>query len=128
MRLQPGMIWLTMAPAALCGGAVVRDGRACDCAGGRLPFSKTLVTQEERDALADVGSHAIQLRHAGRQVEPTEPRHADPTESQSCHVEDEASDFGLRPGADQANSLDARRNREVAIRNPAIAVRAARCA
>jgi O-antigen/teichoic acid export membrane protein len=51
MQIQPGLIWLTIAPAAMCGGTW------CGLAGlvvvlAALPFSKTLINQNERDEIA----------------------------------------------------------------------------
>jgi O-antigen/teichoic acid export membrane protein len=51
MQIQPGLMWLTIAPAAMCGGPW------CGLVGlaaviTALPFSKTLVTRQERNLIA----------------------------------------------------------------------------
>lgn len=52
MRLDPGMLWLSFAPAAMCGGAA--SGTLVLVALlALLPFSKTLLTPHERDLLAN---------------------------------------------------------------------------
>jgi O-antigen/teichoic acid export membrane protein len=52
MQQSAGMIWLTAAPAALCGGAWCGTAALLGlCAA--LPFSRTLVTQQERDTIAE---------------------------------------------------------------------------
>jgi O-antigen/teichoic acid export membrane protein len=54
MQIQPGLVLLTIAPAAMCGG------HWCGLAGlvvvvAALPLSKTLINQQERDAIAEFG-------------------------------------------------------------------------
>jgi O-antigen/teichoic acid export membrane protein len=51
MQLQPGMIVLTAVPATLCGGAWCGTA-ALFVVVALIPFSQTLVTQKERDAIA----------------------------------------------------------------------------
>lgn len=77
MRLQRGMILLSIAPAALCGG-VWCGTAALAVLAAALPFSKTLVTQDERDALAELGQHYLARLSAywSRPAEQTEPSHA----------------------------------------------------
>jgi O-antigen/teichoic acid export membrane protein len=77
MRLQPGMIWLTMAPAVLCGGAWCATAAFVALAIA-MPFSKMLITQEERDSLVELARAQIDKLRAywSSQVEPTEPSHA----------------------------------------------------
>ena len=53
MLLQPGMILLTLAPVALCGGAWVGTAAVALLALA-MPFSRTLVNPNERAALADI--------------------------------------------------------------------------
>jgi O-antigen/teichoic acid export membrane protein len=77
MRLQPGMIWLTVAPAVLSGGAWCATAGLVALA-ITVPFSKTLFTQEERDALVQLArTHLdkLSLRWSGR-AETTEAGHA----------------------------------------------------
>jgi polysaccharide transporter, PST family len=50
MQIQPGLIWMSLAPASMCGGVW------CGLAGLTvlavlLPFSRTLITQPERDEI-----------------------------------------------------------------------------
>jgi O-antigen/teichoic acid export membrane protein len=50
MRLDRGMLWLSFAPAAMCGGAV--SGTAALVALAiAMPFSRTLISQAERDEI-----------------------------------------------------------------------------
>jgi O-antigen/teichoic acid export membrane protein len=77
MQIQPGLIWLTIAPAAMCGGAW------CGLAGlaavvAALPFSRTLITQQERDVIAALCRTIIDRLAAFRspRVEPAEATHA----------------------------------------------------
>jgi O-antigen/teichoic acid export membrane protein len=58
MRLQRGMIWLTVIPIALCGGAWCATAMLVIVAAA-LPFSKTLVTAEERVALTEFYQDAV---------------------------------------------------------------------
>ncbi|HEY3393580.1 MAG TPA: lipopolysaccharide biosynthesis protein [Lacipirellulaceae bacterium] len=77
MRLQPGMIWLTMAPAVLCGGAGCATAALVVLAIA-MPFSKMLFTPEERDAIVQLARTQLDKLSAlwSPQVEPTEPSHA----------------------------------------------------
>jgi O-antigen/teichoic acid export membrane protein len=77
MRLQPGMIWLTMAPAALAGGAWCATAALVALA-IVLPFSKSLITPEERNSLVQLARTQLDKLGAlwSRQAEPTEPSHA----------------------------------------------------
>ncbi|HJQ80513.1 MAG TPA: oligosaccharide flippase family protein [Lacipirellulaceae bacterium] len=77
MRLSPGMIWLTIAPAALSGGAWCATTSLVALV-ILLPFSKTLFTHEERDALVELGRTQLEklsLRWSG-QAKTTEASHA----------------------------------------------------
>jgi peptidoglycan biosynthesis protein MviN/MurJ (putative lipid II flippase) len=58
MELQPGMLWLTIAPAALCGGAWWGTAMLIGIAFASL-FSKTLITPQERALLAEFGRHYL---------------------------------------------------------------------
>jgi O-antigen/teichoic acid export membrane protein len=77
MRLEPGMIWLTLAPAVLCGGAWCASAAVVALA-VVIPFSKTLITQEERNSLVELArAQADKLRGFwSSQAESTEPSHA----------------------------------------------------
>ncbi len=77
MRLQPGMIWLAMAPAVLCGGVWCATAAFVALAIA-MPFSKTLFTQQERDSLVELARTQIDKLNAywTSPVEPTEPSHA----------------------------------------------------
>jgi O-antigen/teichoic acid export membrane protein len=77
MRLQPGMIWLTVAPAVLCGGAWCATAAVVALA-IVMPFSKTLITQEERNSLVElVRAQAGKLSaYWTSRAEPTESSHA----------------------------------------------------
>ena len=78
MQLQPGMILLSIAPAALCGG-VWCGTAALVLLAASLPFSKTLVTQEERDVDRRVrpSSYLAELAaYWSRRAEQAEPSHA----------------------------------------------------
>jgi hypothetical protein len=77
MRLQPGILWLTMAPAVLCGGAWCATAAFLALA-ITMPFSKTLITEEERASLVELARAQIDKLSAywSSQVEPTEPSHA----------------------------------------------------
>jgi len=80
MRIQSGLVWLSLAPAAMCGGAwcglvVLSVVLAA------LPFSRTLINQQERDVIAVFGRTLFgQLtRHQSRglrSVETAEATHA----------------------------------------------------
>jgi O-antigen/teichoic acid export membrane protein len=61
MRLDPGMIWLSMIPIALSGGAVLATTTLIGL-GVFLAFSRTLVSQQERDLLNEV------LRHQSKSI------------------------------------------------------------
>ncbi len=77
MQLGHGMILCTIAPAALCGGAWCGTA-ALVLLGLCTPFSRTLVTQSERDSLAKLiarGKSRLCVAWS-RSVEPAEPSHA----------------------------------------------------
>lgn len=76
MQLQPGMIWLSLAPAALCGGAWCGTAALVALATA-IPFSKTLFTQLERDALAELANgHLARLSvYWARRAERAEASH-----------------------------------------------------
>jgi len=77
MQLQRGLIAITLAPAALCGGALCGTAMLVLLAAA-LPFSKTLVTQDERAALAQLGGQLLARWNAywSRSEEQKEPAHA----------------------------------------------------
>jgi O-antigen/teichoic acid export membrane protein len=77
MRIQPGLLWLSAAPAALCGGPWCGTA-ALIVVAAALPFSRTLVTQQERDLLAEFGKDCLARLAAYRstRIEQTEPSHA----------------------------------------------------
>jgi O-antigen/teichoic acid export membrane protein len=77
MQIQPGLLWLTIAPAAMCGGAW------CGLAGlavvaVAMPLSKTLINQQERDMIAEFGRNLLGRLPACRspRVEAAEVTHA----------------------------------------------------
>jgi O-antigen/teichoic acid export membrane protein len=77
MRLEPGMVLLSFAPVALCGGPWCGTALVLLLAAA-LPFSKTLLTQNERRALREIGQSLL-LRLApywSRRVKPIESSHA----------------------------------------------------
>jgi len=65
MVLQPGMLWLTLVPAALCGGPWCGTAMLVLVAAA-LPFSKTLITNEQRASLMDLGHEYVSKLHALR--------------------------------------------------------------
>jgi O-antigen/teichoic acid export membrane protein len=77
MRLQRGMILITLAPVALCGGVWCGTAMFVLLAAA-LPFSKTLVTQDERASLARLSGQLLARwkRYWSRSAEQTEPAHA----------------------------------------------------
>ena len=77
MRLQPGMIWLTIVPIALCGGPWCATAMVVIVI-TVLPFSKTLVTVEERIALASFLQDSIATLAANwvNRAKPAESHHA----------------------------------------------------
>ena len=77
MRLQPGMIWLTIVPVAMCGGPWCATAMLVIVVAA-LPFSKTLVTVEERVALAAFVQDSIAMLAANwvNRAKPAESHHA----------------------------------------------------
>jgi O-antigen/teichoic acid export membrane protein len=77
MRLQRGMILLTMAPAVLSAGAGCATAAFVALAVA-LPFSQTLFTREECDSLVQLARTQLEKFSAlwSRQAKPTEPSHA----------------------------------------------------
>jgi O-antigen/teichoic acid export membrane protein len=77
MRLEPGMIWLSVAPAALCGGPWCATAMLVLVAAA-IPFSKSLVTVDERVALAELYRIAADRVAAywSRRAAQVEPSHA----------------------------------------------------
>jgi polysaccharide transporter, PST family len=77
MRLEVGMIVLSMAPVALCGGVWFAIALVLLLA-VLLPFSKTLISSAERQMLGHLWEHNIAMLKSrwSRQIEVTEPRHA----------------------------------------------------
>jgi O-antigen/teichoic acid export membrane protein len=77
MKLQPGMVLLTAAPVALCGGAWCGTVLIVLLA-IVLPFSKTLITVRERESLAELSQYylaKLAVYWSGGTTEP-EPSHA----------------------------------------------------
>lgn len=65
MEIQPGLVWLTLAPASMCGGVW------CGLVGltvvtAALPFSRTLLTQPERDEICGFARRALERLAAWR--------------------------------------------------------------
>jgi O-antigen/teichoic acid export membrane protein len=77
MRLERGMILLSIAPAALCGG-VWCGTAAVLLVGVMLPFSKTLITPNERVLLAELvrGCLACVKSYWSRSADVGETSHA----------------------------------------------------
>jgi PST family polysaccharide transporter len=77
MRIQAGLIWLTIAPAAMCGG-VWWGLAALIVLAVVLPFSKTLITQQERDVIAAFGRDLLGrlAAYRSRRVKRVEATHA----------------------------------------------------
>jgi O-antigen/teichoic acid export membrane protein len=77
MKLDRGMILLSIAPAALCGGAWTASAAVVLLAAS-LPFSRTLITQAERDEFAAFGKSYWERVAAlwSRSGEQSEPSHA----------------------------------------------------
>jgi polysaccharide transporter, PST family len=77
MQLQRGMILLSIAPAALCGG-VWAASAALVLLAVCLPFSKTLVTQEERVLISEFKQLCLARWNAywSRSAKQAEPSHA----------------------------------------------------
>jgi O-antigen/teichoic acid export membrane protein len=77
MQIQPGLVWLSTAPVAMCGGPWWGlAGLAAVVAA--LPFSRTLITQPERDVIAEFGRTLLSRWTAYRsaRVETVEASHA----------------------------------------------------
>jgi PST family polysaccharide transporter len=77
MQIQAGLVWLSLAPAAMCGGPLCGTA-ALVLLAGFLPFSKTLITQQQRDVLAEFGRGFLARLAAYRspRIEPAEASHA----------------------------------------------------
>ena len=77
MQLQRGMLLLTIAPGAMCGGAWCGTA-ALVLIAACLPFSRTLVTPAERVAIAELYGRYWGRWNAywSRSVKPTESSHA----------------------------------------------------
>ncbi len=77
MRLERGMVLLSIAPAALCGG-VWCGTAAVLLIGALLPFSKTLLTPDERMMLAELRQRCLARlnAHWSRPAEIVESSHA----------------------------------------------------
>jgi polysaccharide transporter, PST family len=76
MQLEPGMIGLSLAPLALCGGPWAASGVLLLLLAA-LPFSKTLVTLEERAAVEEFGREYVAKLAAwwSQRTQTTEPSH-----------------------------------------------------
>jgi O-antigen/teichoic acid export membrane protein len=76
MTIERGMLWLSAAPIALCGGAWPATITFLLLIGA-LPFSKTLLTDKDRAAIADlVRSYRAKVADWLRRAEQAEPSHA----------------------------------------------------
>jgi O-antigen/teichoic acid export membrane protein len=80
MQIQYGLVWLTIAPAAMCGGAWC-GLVALTLVVAALPLSKKLITQQERQIISEflqrLGERAGKYRSRGlNPVEPVEATHA----------------------------------------------------
>jgi O-antigen/teichoic acid export membrane protein len=77
MHIQPGMVWLTMVPAALCGGPWCATAMLL-LVTAALPLSKTLLMQHERDSLAELTKSYLAkfAAHWSRGAKDSEPSHA----------------------------------------------------
>jgi O-antigen/teichoic acid export membrane protein len=76
MQLQAGMLWLTVAPLALCGGAWAGTVVFVLLL-AVLPFSRTLVTQDEREAIIELGRAYVAkfIAYGSRRAEHAEVSH-----------------------------------------------------
>jgi O-antigen/teichoic acid export membrane protein len=52
MQIQPGLIWLSLLPIAICGGALW-GSIALVALAAALPFSRTLLTEQDRGVIAE---------------------------------------------------------------------------
>jgi O-antigen/teichoic acid export membrane protein len=76
MHLQTGMIVLTVAALSLCGGPWCATAVLMLIATA-LPFSRTLITPQERRALAEISqSYTLKLATYWRRARRVEPHHA----------------------------------------------------
>jgi O-antigen/teichoic acid export membrane protein len=77
MKLQPGMLIFTAAPAAMCSGVWGATATLLLLIGA-MPFSKTLLTNDERVAVVRLAADFVtRCRHYGRrQNDQPEPAHA----------------------------------------------------
>ena len=77
MHLQAGMLWLTVAPLALCGGAWAATVVFLVLVAA-LPYSRTLVTQDERNAIAELCRAYVAklVAYGSRRAEQAEVGHA----------------------------------------------------
>jgi O-antigen/teichoic acid export membrane protein len=77
MKIQPGLIWLSIAPGAMCGGALCGTAVLVVLA-SILPFSKTLFTPTERSLLIGFARDWIGrlASYRSAKIEQAEPSHA----------------------------------------------------
>jgi O-antigen/teichoic acid export membrane protein len=77
MRLQPGMVLLSLTPIALCGGPWCGTAIVLLLAAA-MPFSKTLLTHDERRALGQIGQRLLPrlAPYWSHRVKPIESSHA----------------------------------------------------
>ncbi|MCI0333229.1 MAG: oligosaccharide flippase family protein [Planctomycetes bacterium] len=77
MQIQQGLVWLSLAPVAMCGGAWCGAAVLVVLA-AILPFSKTLITPQEREVIAEFGRAFLARLAAYRapRVEQAEAGHA----------------------------------------------------
>jgi polysaccharide transporter, PST family len=77
MQLQAGMLWLSIAPISLCGG-VWTSTITFVLLVAALPFSRTLLTPQDRDAIAELGRSYLAkfAEYWSRARKKSEPTHA----------------------------------------------------
>ncbi len=77
MQIQPGLVWLSLAPIAMCGGAWCGAAVLVVLA-AILPFSKTLISPQEREVIAQFGRAFLArlATYRAPQAEQAEASHA----------------------------------------------------
>jgi O-antigen/teichoic acid export membrane protein len=76
MQLQAGMLWLSLAPISLCAGPWAATATLLLLL-AILPFSRMLITQSEREAIAElVRSYSAKFAGWSRRAEQSEATHA----------------------------------------------------
>jgi O-antigen/teichoic acid export membrane protein len=76
MQIQPGLIWLSLLPIAMCGG-VLWGSIALVALAAALPFSRTLLTEQDRGVVAEFYRGLLDRMAAYRspRIEPVEASH-----------------------------------------------------